>query len=318
MVYSSIDNKLCEVVMEEKKFKLRDGKELFYRVWETDSPIATVHINHGMAEHSLRYNEFAEYLNREGFSVYCQDHRGHGHSIGSDPKGWFAAKNGWHIICEDSFELDQIIEKEHPDIPHMLFGHSMGSFAARCLASEHSDCYSAAVFCGTGPDQGVLGKIGIALSRFKSKLFGSKHVDKLMEALAFGSYNKRFKEDGEFGWLSSDRTECRRYIEDPWCGFTCTSSFYGDLVVGITEANDPAEIAKIRKNLPILIISGAQDPVGGYGKGVKDVYNLYKNAGIEDVRLKLYEEGRHEILNDVMRYDVMKCISAFYKESIDE
>ena len=302
--------------MEEKILKLRDGHDLFYRVWRVENPKATLHINHGMAEHSLRYAEFASFMNKDGYTVYCQDHRGHGYTKKDGEEGWFAEKNGWMTICDDSFELDKQISSEYPDIPHLIFGHSMGSFVTRTNIALHSDSYSAAVICGTGGDQGLIGKIGRKLALVRAKHYGSKGKAPIMDKLAFGSFNKRFKSEGPSAWLSSDRKEVEKYISDPLCGFICSNQFYADLIEGSFTANNPDLIRGIRKDLPILFVSGEFDPVGGYSKGVEKAVKLYKDAGIKDVRLILYKNGRHEILNDVMRYDVIKDVSGFYKEII--
>lgn len=304
--------------MEEKYLTLRDGKKLFYRVWKVDNPVATLHINHGMAEHSLRYDEFARAMNKEGYVVYAQDHRGHGFTIENDEEGWFADENGWSIIADDSFELDQLIAKEYKGIPHLIFGHSMGSFLTRTNLSRHSESYDAAVICGTGGDQGLAGKVGRRLALSRAKKHGSKAKAPIMDKLAFGSFTKKFKREGAMSWLSSDRKEVEKYIADPLCGFICSNQFYADLIEGSFTANNPDEIAKIRKDLPILFVSGALDPVGGYSKGVVKAVNLYKEAGIKDVRLCLYPEGRHEILNDVMRKDVIADVASFYKEILGE
>ncbi len=303
--------------MEERYLTLDDGKKLFYRVWSVDKPVATIHINHGMAEHSKRYDEFARAMNKEGFAVYAQDHRGHGRS--SDGKyGYFADENGWMRICNDSFALDKLIKEEYPELPHFIFGHSMGSFLTRTNIALHSEFYDAAVICGTGGSQGLLGRIGLKIAEMHIRKKGAEEKDSLLDKLAFGSYNKKFKGEGEFAWLSSDRNEVEKYIKDPECGFVCSTSFYRDLITGSFTANDEKLAASIRKDLPIMLISGDMDPVGGYSKGVKESYERYKRLGIKDVRLNLIKDGRHEILNDRMRDEVISKVSAFYKEILDE
>ncbi len=306
--------------MKEHYLRLRDQSELFYRVWESESPKATVHINHGMAEHSLRYDEFASKLAQNGYIVYAQDHRGHGKTKDRNnaPKGYFAEEEGWSELCKDSYELDQLIMKENPDLLHFIFGHSMGSFVTRTNIALHSDKYDAAVICGTGGSQGLVGRIGKALAKMRSKKRSPNDGDTLMDSLAFGSYNKRFKDEGDMAWLSSDRKEVEKYLLDPDCGFTCSSRFYHDLIDGSFTANDPRLIERIRKDLPILFVSGDLDPVGDYSKGVKKAVELYRKAGIKDVELKLYKGGRHEILNDVMRNDVICDTLDFYGKVASE
>ena len=297
--------------MEERYLTADDGHRIFLRVWKADNAIATVHINHGMAEHSLRYQPFAQYLNALGFSVYAQDHRGHGFTKEEDEKGWFSEHGGWRTVADDAWLVDKAITLEYPSLPHILFGHSMGSFVARTCLSEHSSAYSAAVICGTGASQGIVGKVGKRIAEHRARKYGSKLPDAFMQRLAFGSYVKHFPGEGETGWLSKDKEEVRKYDEDPLCGFICSSQFYADLIEGSFTANDIKRARMIRKDIPVLIVSGTDDPVGDYGKGVEKVYRMYRKAGLENVTLHLFEGDRHEILNETDRDNVMKVISDF-------
>ncbi len=305
--------------MEERRLTLPDGKKLFYRVWKAEKTKATVHINHGMAEHSLRYDFFATFLNGYGYTVYCQDHRGHGKTKkGDEEKGWFAEEGGWTLICSDSYELDKLIAKEYPDVPHFIFGHSMGSFLTRTNIALHSSDYRAAIIMGTGASKGIVSRFGRMIALRRCKKYGTKHKDEFLNNLAFGSYLRKFdyRNEGIYCWISSDREEVKKYEEDPDCGFICSSRFYADLIEGLETANSKDLIAGIRKDLPIMFLSGEMDPVGNYSKGVVKASSLYKDAGISDVRLKLYRDGRHEILNDSMRDEVMADCLAFYEEFV--
>ncbi len=304
--------------MEEKYIAADDGHRIFLRIWRAENTRATVHINHGMAEHSARYQEFAEKLCAIGCTVYAQDHRGHGYTKEDDEKGWFAERDGWKRVAEDAWEVDKAITIDFPGVPHILFGHSMGSFIARTCLALHSDAYAAAIICGTGASQGLAGRIGRLIALHHAGKFGSKMPDQTMEKLAFGSYAGHFPGEGEYGWLSRDRNEVRKYEDDPLCGFTCSSSFYADLIEGSFTANDKKLAAAIRKDIPILIISGEDDPVGGYGKGVRKVFRLYKDAGIANVRMKLFPKDRHEILNELDKADVMECIVSFIESVLGE
>ncbi len=304
--------------MQEKELTLKDGHRLFYRVWPVERPVATVHINHGMAEHSLRYDDFATFLNGHGFVVYAQDHRGHGYTCEEDEKGWFSEKDGWSLVCDDAFELDKIIMDDYPLLSHFIFGHSMGSFISRICLARHSEEYDAAVICGTGSYQGIIGKAGQAIAKSHAKKWGSKMRDPDLDNLAFSSYGKHFKGEGKFSWLSRDRKEVEKYEKDPLCGFVCSSKFYCDLIELSNQANNKKEVLKVRKSLPIFIISGSEDPVGGYSSGVKKVYALYKNAGLENVEMKLYEGARHEILNETNKNEVYNDIVSFYNKILKE
>ena len=303
--------------MEQRTLVLNDGHDLFYRIWDTDNAKATLHINHGMAEHSLRYSRFASYLNSLGIVVYAQDHRGHGYTKEENEKGWFAEEDGWKKVVEDSWELDKVISNEHPDLPHILFGHSMGSFIARIVLAEHSHAFAGAIICGTGYSQGIIGKCGKLIAKHNARKYGSRMPDPTFERIAFGSYVKHFPGEGSYGWLSKDREEVMKYENDPLCGFTCSSAFYSDLLTLIEKANDRGLAGNIRKDIPIMLISGDKDPVGNYGKGVIKVEKLYRNAGIKDVRLVLLPDDRHEILNETDRDIVEKTMGACALEVID-
>ena len=299
--------------MKEERITLRDGKRMFFRVWEAENPIATVHINHGMAEHSLRYSEFAEALVGEGYTVYAQDHRGHGYTMEENEQGWFAPENGWSIVIDDAHEIDELIAKRHPDIPHFVFGHSMGSFITRNCISRYTETHDAAVICGTGASQGMKGWAGKTLARMRSGRNGGRKADETLTKLSFGPYDSHFKGEGKNAWVSRSMANRDSYEADPLCGFTCSSRFFVDLLELVGHANSSDEIDRVSKDLPIFIISGEDDPVGNYGNGVRKVYSLYSKAGIRDVRLKLYPGLRHEILNEESRAEVRRDILEFLK-----
>ena len=298
--------------METRYLRSDDGHRIFIRIWKNENPVATVHINHGMAEHSQRYSLFAEYLVSLGFSVYAQDHRGHGYTKEDGETGWFAESNGWRRVVSDAILVDSLITEENPGIPHFVFGHSMGSFVTRICLNLNSSAYDGACICGTGASQGIVGRIGLHLARKRAAKYGSKAEDRLLDSLAFGNYTKHFPKEGKIAWLTKDKEERKKYEEDPLCGFLCTSSFYADLITLSFAANDPEACLSIRKDLPLMLISGDQDPVGDYGKGVEKVWRMYRQAGIENVALQLFKNDRHELLNETDKEDVMKCISDFF------
>lgn len=300
--------------MEEKTLVLRDGHKMFYRVWEAKEPAATVHINHGMAEHSLRYSRFADYLNTFGFTVYAQDHRGHGRTMQEGERGWFSAVDGWETAVTDAWEIDQVIARENASVPHFLFGHSMGSFLARTQIERHSEAWQGVVLSGTGFSQGLKGKLGRWVAGKRAGKDGGQRPDELLNTLIFAPYVLHFKDWQRTTsvWISRDEEEVRKYDEDPFCGFTCSSAFFRDLLDGIELANSPSEVKKIRKDLPILVISGDDDPVGDFGRGVRKAADLYRDAGIKDVRLELRKGARHEILNETDREETMGIIASFF------
>ena len=197
--------------MVERYLEMKDGHRLFLRTWnDVDKPVGTLHINHGMAEQSLRYDDFARYMNEQGFIVYAQDHRGHGLTKEEEEKGWFSHENGWDAVVKDSIHVDQTIMNEWEGLPHFIMGHSMGSFITRTELTRVSDYFSAAVIMGSGASQGLLGKIGKAIAQSHVKKYGSKMPDHTMTKLSFGNYNKHFKNARtENDWLTRDMEEVK-------------------------------------------------------------------------------------------------------------
>ncbi len=300
--------------MERHLFTCSDKKELFYRVWkpENNNIQRVVHLLHGMAEHSERYDRFATYLTTLGCVVYAQDHRGHGMSAKDEDLGWFAPKHGWARVVQDCVEISEMIKESYPDTPLYLLGHSMGSFLARSVIIEHDNLFAGVILSGSGTSKGLVGKIGRFIASVRAFFNGGKKADAFLDSLSFGSFANQFKErKTEFDWLSKDENQVTAYINDPLCGFICTSRFFVDLLDGISLANNSSKAKNIRHSLPILIISGENDPVGDFTVGVKKVEQMYKKAGIDDVSLTIVKGGRHEILNETNFEDIYSTIGSW-------
>jgi alpha-beta hydrolase superfamily lysophospholipase len=301
----------AEENMETNHLLASDSKEIFYRVWlpENNNIHSVLHIYHGMAEHSARYDRFATYLNSLGIAVYAQDHRGHGMTASDDELGWFADKRGWLRVVEDGYELDELIHKNHPGKDLFLLGHSMGSFLVRSLIPLHPQLYRGAIISGTGASQGLLGVVGKLIAQMRSLKNSGRKADPFLDNLSFGSFGRDFQpQKTSFDWLSRDEQEVQAYIDDPLCGFVCSSRFFIDLLDGIAMANSKRLMKRIPKDFPMLIISGANDPVGAYGKGVEKVYKSYLHAGLREVTINLIKGARHELLNEKNREDIHKLL----------
>ncbi len=293
-----------------------DSVEVVYRIWKpTDGAVkAVLLILHGMAEHSARYDEFATLLTKKHIAVYAPDHRGHGQTAlkSNATMGWFAETGGWQRVVDDALELANLIATEHPEVPLFIMGHSMGSFLTRTLIAQNPDLVDGAIIMGSGASQGLLGKIGKKIASRNVKKYGSTHPDKQMDKLSFGSFNKKIAgAKTPFDWLSRDEAKVKEYIDDPLCGFLCTSRFFCDLIDGVEMANDRHLASRLPADLPMLIISGTDDPVGKYGKGVKRVHELYQGSAIEDLSLSLIEGGRHELLNETDRETTMEYLTTW-------
>ena len=283
-----------------------DGKDLFTHRWLPDGePKAVVQVAHGMAEHSARYARLAEALTDAGYAVYAQDHRGHGRTGGTDDHGYLADENGWATVVGDLRAVTEYARSEHPDLPVFLLGHSMGSFLARSYVIDDARGLAGLVLSGTGGDPGLLGRVGLGVASTEARLRGRRHTSALMDKLTFGQYNSAFSPNRtDFDWLSRDEAEVDDYVADPMCGATFTSGFFVDLLGALREINDPKKVAAVRRDLPVLLVSGDADPVGDKGKGVRAVAQQYRDAGVEDVTCTLYPQARHEVFNETNRDEV--------------
>ncbi len=306
----------------EYKLKAIDGTQIHVYEWLPDEPTdvkACLQIAHGMAEHAKRYDDFATFLNKAGIAVFANDHRGHGKTAGNvENLGYFADENGFEKVVSDMRVLTDKIHSEFPEKPIFLLGHSMGSFLSRFYAIEDASKISGLILSGTAGDPGILGKVGKLLSGLIASFSGKKSQTPLMTSLSFGAYNKQFKPNRtEFDWLSRDNEQVDKYVNDPYCGTVFTAGFYRDMLGGLLYVNQNQAIKKMRKDLPVYLISGDKDPVSENGKGVKEVFEKLKKSELKDIEMKLYPDARHEILNEINKeevyYDVLSWINNHLK-----
>lgn len=269
------------------------------------------HLVHGMCEYIGRYAHIFAALAERGYVCCGYDNLGHGKTARDENElGFIAHRDGWKYLVRDVKAFEDAVKKIYPDIPLCLMGHSMGSFIARIAAENYGDGIEKFIICGTGGPNPAA-PFGLLATDIMRLLKGEKHKSELVNKLAFGAYNKRFDGDSEFEWITTDREVINKYAADKYCNFKFTVSAMHDLVKLNQLANRPAWFKNIRKDLPILLISGSDDPVGAYGKGVTRVYNKLKAAGVKDVTLKLYNGFRHEIHNDSCKDQVINDISEF-------
>lgn len=297
--------------MRELNFKAKDDKEIFYRCWDkVEKEKGIVQIAHGMAEHCLRYDYFAQKLNEEGYIVYANDHRGHGYTEGDKADlGYYDDVDGWEKVRDDMKSLTDIIKVNHPESHVFLFGHSMGSFLSRAYIQCYGEILTGVILCGTGGNPGFAGKIGKWIADREVAKLGGRHKSEKLDKMFFGNLNKAFNPtQTSFDWLSRDTNQVKKYIDDELCGFLGTSKFFSDLLGGVIDINRKENIHRIPRYLPIFFVSGDKDPVGGNKKGVLQAYNSYEEAKIRDVSYKFYPEARHEILNEINRDEVISDI----------
>jgi alpha-beta hydrolase superfamily lysophospholipase len=266
-----------------------DGLELATYVWDVADPRGVVQVAHGLAEHSARYDRFARALNDAGYSVRATDHRGHGASIAGTP-GDFGTP-GFEALIADMAAYGASLRG---DPPLFLFAHSMGSFAAQSVILTHSEQYA-----------------GVVLS-------GSTALDLLAAGMAeaegpvgLEAFNAGFEHRTGYEWLSRDETEVDRYVADPLCGFDLPDETVPALFGAARTLADPTALAGIRSGLPLLVVSGSEDPLAGGGQLVEVLGQRYRDAGLRDVTVKLYDGARHELLNEINRDEVTSDILAW-------
>jgi alpha-beta hydrolase superfamily lysophospholipase len=288
-----------------------DGVSLFVYRWLPDGPPkAVVQIAHGLAEHAARYARVAEALTRAGYAVYADDHRGHGRTARTPAElGLFAERGGWTKCIDDLWLLNRRIATDHPGVPIVLLGHSLGSFMAQYLSSEHGDALAGAVLSASNGKPPPIAPIGLVLARLERLRLGQRGHSPLMQALFFGAFNKPFKPARTaFDWLSRDPAEVDKYIADPLCGFESTVQLYIDLLEGLRETAKPSRQARIPKDLPIYIFNGSRDPVSD---NIGQLIEAYRAAGIRQVVHKVYPDARHETLNETNRDAVTRDLIAW-------
>lgn len=281
-------------------------------------PRAVVQIAHGIAEHIDRYRPFMEFLADNGFVVAGNDHLGHGKSIRvPEEQGFFAEKDGWWRVVDDMDKLHDIMSNEYPELPYVLFGHSMGSFLTRTYLIKHPDKCDGVILSGTGHQSPALVLGGNAAASVMAKLNGAMGDGAKLDSLAFGAYlNKIENPRTKFDWLSRDAEQVDKYIADPLCGFVGKIGLYRDMMQGIKFITDKKNIAQMNKEKPVYFMSGDGDPVGDYGKGVERAYKAFCDAGLHDVFMRLYPGGRHEMLNETNKEQVYQDILNWLNEKI--
>lgn len=288
---------------QEKTLQAADGKSINYYHWKPHTerePKAVIQIAHGMAEHARRYDRFARFLVEKGYAVLAHDHRGHGKTAGSPTAiGYLEEGDFWEKAISDMKDLNELIKKQYPGRPVFFFGHSMGSLLGRDFIAQNGVQLNGAVLSGTGGDPGLLGKIGLLIAKLEALFKGRKKLSPMLNSLSFGKFNQSFQPNRTaFDWLSRDQQEVDKYVDDPWCGTVFTTGFFIDLIRGVNKINNATTFAATPKDLPVFLVAGDKDPVGDMGKGVTEVFENYKKAGLEQVTCQLYTNARHEILNE--------------------
>lgn len=273
--------------------------------WESAAPKAVVLVAHGMAEHAARYDRFARFLSEHGYTTRAHDHRGHGQSISDGDQGYFGAQNGWNLCIDDLHRHTEIIRELYPDLPIILFGHSMGSMMAQEYIIRHGDQLQGAILSGTSGPPDLLARVGTYIAMMERFRIGKRGLSPLLNKLSFDGFNQQFKPcRTDFDWLSRDHAEVDKYIADPLCGFPCTTQLWVDLLCALREMSRRERKAQIPKELALFIFSGAADPVGKNTRGILKLIDTYRDCGLSNIHSIFYPGGRHEMLNETCQEQV--------------
>ncbi|MBR2533904.1 MAG: alpha/beta fold hydrolase [Erysipelotrichaceae bacterium] len=309
--------------MRKNEFRFRSSNgEVDVRSMEyipDDRIIGILQIAHGMVEFIDRYEDFAKYLNSKGILVVGNDHIGHGGSVNSEDDWGYFGENGNRHVLDDMHELTILTKKKYPGLPYFLLGHSMGSFYARQYLCEYGNELDGAIIMGTGYEALSTVKAGMFLCRLIAAFKGWRYRSTFVNNIAFGSYGRKFEPlRTRADWLSKDEALVDWYVNEPRCSFLFTLNGYYSMFEGISRLHDRSLLEKVPKDLPIFFVSGKDDPVGSFGKEVEASVKSLEDVGVKNIQLKLYENDRHEILNETDKEIVYVDLYNWLKEHIGE
>lgn len=295
-----------------------DGETTIHGIeWIPEGGVkAVLQICHGMVEYVDRYDSFASWLAERGWYVTGNDHLGHGKSIASEDRyGFFHVPDGNRCVLSDIQTLRERTGARYPDVPYFMLGHSMGSFLLRQYILKHGRGLDGAVIMGTGCKSRIVLEAGQLLCRLIAAVKGWDFRSRLIDSLGLGGLNRKFEPcESKREWVTSDTEMREKYEEDPLCSFTFTVNGYFHMFEGMKQIAGRQGVRRIPRTLPILLVSGKEDPVGKFGKDVEKLYRLYQEAGIKDVTLQLYEKDRHEVLHEKDRQQVFEDIWNWMEE----
>lgn len=293
-----------------------DHTVLHVHRWLPDgAPRAVVQVAHGMLEHAGRYGHLAERLTRAGYAVYASDHRGHGRTTtAAGVRAHLGDDHGFADAVDDLLVLTGHLRQQHPGTPVVLLGHSMGSMMARAYAARYGDRIDGLIVVGTASDPGHLGAFGVRLATLEARLRGARATSHLMQTLVLRPYNWAFFPNRTGSdWLSRDEAQVDAFLADDLCGGVATAGFYRDLLTGLRWVSEPSVIARVPRALPVHVVAGGADPVGGTAAVVQLASQL-REHGVRDVTTRVWPGGRHEILNETNRDEVEQDLLAWLQE----
>lgn len=306
--------------MQKTAFRLRcaDGHQMPVYGWLPEGPpIVVLHIAHGMAEYAERYAPVAEMLVQKAIAVYAHDHRAHGKAVIGDDDLGITGHDWFNKQVDDTHLLVQHLRKQYPQQKIFLLGHSMGSFINQRFFQRYGNEIDGLILSASNGKKDPLMDMGIAVAKLQLKLFGVRYRSHLIDTLSFKKFNNAFKPvRTPHDWLSRDPHQVDAYYADPKCGFICSALFFYYFFRGISDAFKKANINAIPTTVPVYAFAGDKDPVGLFGKGFLELVNAWKKAGVKDISYKLYPGGRHEMLNEINRIEVIDDLLGWIKKRI--
>jgi len=295
----------------------KDGGRIFLRGWFPESPPrGVVLVLHGMQEHGGRYEGLARALESLGMAVQAPDHRGHGRSVERPEQLGVLGPDGHEGVLRDIELLLDLCRSRHPGLPLVLLGHSFGSFLAQATAQRRGADLAGLVLSGTN-GRNPLVLPGVVLARLVCRLRGPESPAGLLETLSMGSFNRAF-EPGPTGkeWLSRDPEEVRAYVHDPLCGFKCPNSFFLEMVRLLHRTWRADAEARIPRHLPVLFLTGSEDPVSERGRGVRVLVDRWRRIGMQDLSERWYPGARHEVFHETNREEVFEDLRRWLSERV--
>lgn len=297
----------------EERLQAGDGQALALRVWDRAEPRGAVQIVHGLAEHCGRYARLAQALNGAGWAAIAHDVRGHGATAaaGGEP-GHMCDADGWDGLVADVAGVRARAIALWPGRPLVLLGHSMGSVLALSALQREAGGYAAAILSGPPGLPPPVARLGLLVARAERLRLGQRGRSAILHALSFGAYARAVPDARTpYDWLSRDPAEVDAYIADPLCGFAASVGSWTALVRGLIAATRPQALAALPRGLPLLVVAGGEDPVGGRGKSVRALVESLQAAGRAEVTFRLYPGARHELLNESNRAEVTADLLAW-------
>lgn len=313
----SLERGSIEMKKEEFYIRSTDKHTKIHGIWwKPEREVSAVlQITHGMMEHIDRYDRFATWMAEHGIAVVGHDHLGHGKTGAVTDLSFFGESKGSAYLVQDLLRVTKLMKMEYPDVPHVLMGHSMGSFITRRYLTVHGRQLDGAILMGTGGQPLMLAVLGKVAATLIGAAKGKRYRSPLLKKMVLGSYNRAFKPNRTTcDWLSRDEDVVDAYTQDPYCDVSFTCQAYVDFFNILIDLGMKRQFQNIPKEMPLLLISGEDDPVGDFGKGVEKVYDQFVEFGMEEAEIKLYPHARHEILNELNREEVFADIYHWIKD----